>query len=198
MNKLVFATNNAHKLEEVRAILGTDMEILSLQDIGCADNIPETADSLEGNALLKAQYISQKYGVDCFADDTGLEIDALNGAPGVYSARFAGEEHDSQKNMQKVLALLADATCRQARFRTVIALIQGGETRYFEGTVNGRIAQEQTGIAGFGYDPIFIPDGYDRSFAELGADEKNRISHRGIAVRKLADFLINKMKKHSK
>lgn len=192
MNKLVFATNNNHKLDEVRAILGATIEILSLKDIGCFDEIPETADTLEGNALLKAEYISRKYELDCFADDTGLEIEALHGAPGVYSARFAGEEHDSRKNMQKVLTLLNGVSNRKARFRTVIVLIRQGEKTYFEGKIDGTISEAPSGNAGFGYDPVFVPEGYDKSFAELNAAEKNKISHRGIAVGKLADYLLKK------
>jgi len=189
MEKLVFATNNNHKLEEVRAILGEQFEIVSLKEIGCFDDIPETADTLEGNALLKAQYIFEKFGLDCFADDTGLEISALDGAPGVYSAHFAGEERIAQKNMQKVLTLMQGAENRDARFRTVIALIRKGKTDYFEGKVEGRITETPAGNAGFGYDPIFVPGGYSQSFAELSLDEKNKISHRARAVQKLADFL---------
>lgn len=189
MNKLVFATNNNHKLEEVRAILDERFEVVSLKEIGCFDDIPETADTLKGNALLKAQYVFEKFGLDCFADDTGLEISALDGAPGVYSARFAGEECDAQKNMQKVLTLMKGVENREARFRTVVALIRGGKTDYFEGKIEGRIAEIPTGNAGFGYDPIFVPEGYSESFAELSLDEKNKISHRARAVQKLADFL---------
>lgn len=190
MNKLVFATNNNHKLEEVRAILGQAFEVVSLKEIGCFDDIPETADTLEGNALLKAQYVFDKFGLDCFADDTGLEIEALNGAPGVYSARFAGGECNSQKNMQKVLALMENCRNRNAAFRTAIVLIQSGNTQYFEGKIVGKIAEKQNGEAGFGYDPIFIPEGYEKSFAELSPEEKNSISHRALAVKKLADYLI--------
>ena len=189
MNKLVFATNNNHKLEEVRAILGERFEVVSLKEIGCFDDIPETADTLEGNALLKAQYIFEKFGLDCFADDTGLEINALDGAPGVYSAHFAGEERDAQKNMQKVLTLMQGIENREAHFRTVIALIRNGAITYFEGKVSGKIAETPTGSAGFGYDPIFVPEGYDKSFAELSLEEKNKISHRAMAVQKLADYL---------
>lgn len=189
MNKIVFATNNNHKLEEVRAIVGIFFEILSLKDIGCNEDIPETADTLEGNALLKAQYVYEKYGYSCFADDTGLEIDALNGAPGVYSARFAGEEHDARKNMQKVLAMMEGETDRKACFRTVIALIIDGKVDYFEGKIEGQIAVLPAGEAGFGYDPVFIPEGYTESFAELSPEVKNSISHRALAVRKLTDHL---------
>jgi XTP/dITP diphosphohydrolase len=189
MNKLVFATNNNHKLEEVRAKLNDSFEIVSLKEIGCFDDIPETADTLEGNALLKAQYVFSKFDLDCFADDTGLEIAALDGAPGVYSARFAGEDCDAKKNMQKVLILMQGKQNREACFRTVIALIKNGTTTYFEGKICGKIAEIPTGNAGFGYDPIFIPEGYNESFAELSLEEKNNISHRALAVEKLADYL---------
>lgn len=192
MKKLVFATNNEHKLSEVRSILSSDYEIISLKDLNCHDDIPETADTLEGNAFLKVKYIYDKFGKDCFADDTGLEIDALGGAPGVFSARFAGENHDAQKNMTKVLELMSDQKNRKACFRTVIALILDGETIYFEGKVEGTISQYQKGESGFGYDPIFIPDGYDLSFAELSSEEKNQISHRAFAINKLAIFLQKK------
>ena len=192
MDKLVFATNNAHKLDEVRAILGSDVEVLSLNDIGCNADIPETADTLEGNALLKARFVASRYGVDCFADDTGLEVTALGGAPGVYSARFAGPACDSAENVRKLLGLLHDADDRSARFRTVVALIRGGEEHCFEGTVGGTIARTPAGCGGFGYDPVFVPEGHDRTFAELPPAEKNRISHRARAVAKLADFLRGK------
>ena len=189
MKKLVFATNNAHKLSEVRAILEPAFSIISLADLNCAEDIPETADTLEGNALLKVQYIYDKFGLDCFADDTGLEVDALNGAPGVYSARFAGENHDSKKNMEKVLSLLGNNTNRKACFRTVIALIQGGETNYFEGKIEGHILHQPRGNSGFGYDPIFVAENQSVSFAELSAEEKNLISHRALAVQKLVEYL---------
>lgn len=192
MDRLVFVTNNEHKLEEVRAILGNSFDILSLKDIGCFEDIPETADTLEGNALLKAKYVAEKYHIDCFADDTGLEIDALDGAPGVYSARFAGEGHNAEKNMQKVLRLMENESDRNACFRTVIALIRAGEVLYFEGKICGRILRQPTGNGGFGYDPIFVPEGYDKSFAELPAEEKNSISHRGLAVKKLINYLQGK------
>ena len=196
--KLVFATNNAHKLEEIRAILGDKLEILSLNDIDCHADIPETADTLEGNARLKAGYIYQNYGMDCFADDTGLEVEALGGAPGIYSARYAGGEgHDSEANMRKLLAALEGESNRKARFRTVIALILDGKEYLFEGIVNGRIIEEKKGSAGFGYDPIFVPDGYSQTFAELGDDIKNRISHRAMATHKLAEFLSNIPKQES-
>lgn len=190
MKKLVFATNNAHKLEEIRAILGDKVEILSLNDINCHANIPETADTLQGNAALKAQYIYENYGLDCFADDTGLEVEALNGAPGIYSARYAGGEgHDSEANMKKLLSEMQDKENRRARFRTVICLIEGGKEHFFEGIVNGSIIRERKGRAGFGYDPIFMPDGYSETFAEMGNDEKNKISHRARAVQKLCEYL---------
>lgn len=191
MKKLVFATNNAHKLEEIRAILGDKVEILSLNDIDCHADIPETADTLQGNAALKAQYIYENYGLDCFADDTGLEVEALNGAPGIYSARYAGGEgHDSEANMKKLLSEMQDKDNRKARFRTVICLIEGGEEHFFEGIVNGSIIRERKGGAGFGYDPVFMPDGYSETFAEMGNDEKNKISHRARAVQKLCEYLL--------
>ena len=192
MKKLVFVTNNANKLSEVRAILATQYEIISLAELNCFDDIPETADTLEGNALLKAQYIFDKFQVNCFADDTGLEVDALNGAPGVYSARYAGEDNDAKKNVEKLLLNLTGESIRTANFRTVIALIENGKIHYFEGKIEGKIATEPKGETGFGYDPVFIPDGYSQSFAELGTEEKNKISHRALAVQKLADYLCNK------
>ena len=189
MNKLVFATNNAHKLAEVRAILEPEFTIISLDDLNCKDDIPETADTLEGNALLKATYIHDKFGLDCFADDTGLEIEALNGEPGVYSARYAGEDNNSYNNMCKVLSLLENKTNRKACFRTVIAMILGDKTNFFEGKIDGNIALLPRGESGFGYDPIFVPKGYLLSFAQLTADEKNKMSHRALAINKLIDFL---------
>lgn len=195
--KIVFATNNQHKLDEIRNILGKDFEIVSLNEIGCHEDIPETGKTLEENAWQKANYIFNKYGLSCFADDTGLEVDALNGAPGVFSARYAGGEgHDSEANMQKLLRELAENNNRKARFRTVIALILKDESRgtederreTFEGIVEGHIAHEKSGAEGFGYDPIFVPDGYNQSFAELGIDIKNQISHRARAVKKLAEY----------
>ena len=189
--KIVFATNNEHKLSEIRSILGDNFEVLSLKDIGCDVDIPETGTTLEENALIKAQYIFDHYHVDVFADDTGLEVDALNGAPGVYSARYAGGEgHDSEANMAKLLKELGENNNRKARFRTVIALIQQGKIHEFEGIVNGEIIRERRGGEGFGYDPIFQPDGYDQTFAELGTDVKNHISHRARATQKLADYLL--------
>jgi XTP/dITP diphosphohydrolase len=188
-NKIVFASNNLHKLEEVQGILGEGYEVLGLKDIGCTEDIPETADTLEGNALLKAGYVKQKYGYDCFADDTGLEVKSLNNAPGVYSARYAGEGKDSLANMQKLLHELENKTDRSARFRTVIALIISEKEYLFEGEINGTIITEARGNAGFGYDPIFVPDGYTETFAELGNDVKNKISHRAAAVDQLKNFL---------
>ena len=192
MKKLVFATNNAHKLDEIRAILGSKVEVLSLKDIRCDADIPETADTLEGNAALKAEYIYRHYGLDCFADDTGLEVEALNGAPGVYSARYAGGDgHDSEANMKKLLSELKGIANRNARFRTAICLIESGEKRLFEGIVNGSIIEEKRGDSGFGYDPIFVPEGYTETFAEMGNEEKNKISHRARAVEQLCKYLNN-------
>ena len=236
MYQIVFATNNKHKLEEIRSILGDDFEVLSLSDIGCHEDIPETSDTLEGNAMQKAQYVFDKYGYDCFADDTGLEVDALGGEPGIYSARYAALDgdnsisHDSEANMAKLLRKLEGVENRKARFRTVIALIthpqslpkggksdmisvnKGNQTSLpsggieggynpshregqrvgFEGIVNGSIISERRGGEGFGYDPIFQPEGYDRTFAELGSEIKNHISHRARAVEKLAHYLKEK------
>ena len=188
--KLVFATNNAHKLEEVAAILGEKIELFSLNDIGCHTDIPETAATLEGNALLKSSFIFKNYGLDCFADDPGLEVEALDGAPGVYSARYAGGEgHDSQANMLKLLHDLEGKKNRKAQFRTAISLILDGKEYLFEGVIKGEIIKEKRGDSGFGYDPIFKPEGYDKTFAELGNDIKNKISHRALAVQKLCEFL---------
>ncbi|MDD4514767.1 non-canonical purine NTP diphosphatase [Massilibacteroides sp.] len=187
--KIVFATNNKHKLEEVRKIVAGKIEIVSLEEISCFEDIPETADTLEGNALLKANYIKNKFGLNCFADDTGLEVEALNNAPGVFSARYAGTAHDSEANMKKLLSELTDKENRKARFRTVIALIIENDTLLFEGIVNGSIGTEKKGENGFGYDPVFIPEGYTQSFAELGDEIKNKISHRAEAVHKLNDYL---------
>ncbi len=194
--RIVFATNNAHKLSEIRQILGHRIEVLSLSDIGCHADIPETADTLEGNALQKAEYVVDHYHISCFADDTGLEVDALGGAPGVFSARYAGEGHDSEANMSKLLGELEENNNRKARFRTVIALItldgDHREVNTFEGIVEGQITHERHGDEGFGYDPIFQPDGYDKTFAQLGMDIKNHISHRARATEKLARFLSGK------
>jgi XTP/dITP diphosphohydrolase len=189
MEKMVFATNNAHKLAEVRAILAPFYTIISLSELGCTDDIPETANTLEGNALIKAKYIHDKFGIDCFADDTGLEIDALNGEPGVYSARYAGEENCAQKNICKVLRLLGENNNRSACFRTVIALIKDGKTYFFEGKIEGDIATQPRGDGGFGYDSIFVPKGYFTSFAQLSPSEKNNISHRALAVEQLVNYL---------
>ena len=187
--ELVFATNNAHKLDEVRQILGDGFKVLSLNDIGCHEDIPETADTFQGNALQKARYVKEHYGYDCFADDTGLEVKALDGAPGVHSARYAGD-HDSEANMTKLLHELEKKSDRSAQFRTVIALILNGQEVLFEGIVTGQIATERHyGDGGFGYDPIFVPDGYAETFSQMSAQGKNLISHRGRAVRKLADYL---------
>ena len=210
--KIVFATNNQHKLSEIRSILGDSIEVLSLKDIGCDVDIPETGTTLEDNALQKAQYVYDHYHIDCFADDTGLEVDALDGAPGVYSARYASmasqtntarASHDSEANMARLLKELGNNNNRKARFRTVIALIQKKdicpwgcasikEVHKFEGIVEGEIIRERRGGEGFGYDPIFQPAGYDKTFAELGMDIKNRISHRARATQKLCEFLCEK------
>ena len=189
MRKLVFATNNDHKLRELREILSSEFELLSLNDIGCNDEIPETGPTLEINAAQKSFYIWNRYGINCFADDTGLEVEALMNEPGVYSARYAGEDRSATANMLKVLEKLAGETNRKARFRCVISLVTGGVEKQFEGVVEGRILTKGQGEAGFGYDPIFMPDGYHVSFAEMAADEKNLISHRGRAVKKLIDYL---------
>ncbi|WP_449033888.1 non-canonical purine NTP diphosphatase [Prevotella sp.] len=187
--KIVFATNNKHKLEEIKDILGKDFEIVSLAEIGCHEDIPETGLTLEENARQKSTYIVEHYNHDCFADDTGLEVDALNGEPGVHSARYAeGTDHDSEANMRKLLSKMSNVKERTARFRTVISLIINGVEHQFEGRVEGRIATEKHGTEGFGYDPIFIPEGYDKSFAELGEEVKNQISHRARAVKKLAEY----------
>lgn len=189
--KIVFATNNKHKLDEIRSILGHDFQVVSLDEIGCFDEIPETGDTLEENARQKSTYIVEHYHYDCFADDTGLEVDSLNGEPGVHSARYAeGTDHDSEANMMKLLAKLEGKTNRSARFRTVISLIINGVEHQFEGSVEGHIATEKRGSEGFGYDPIFIPSGYEQSFAELGEEIKNKISHRARAVKKLAEYLM--------
>ena len=187
--KLVFATNNKHKLQEVRDIVGDRVEILSLADIGCYDDIPETADTLQGNALIKARHIYEKYGIDCFADDTGLEVEALGGAPGVYSARYAGEECNSEANMHMLLENLTGISNRDAQFRTVIALIIKGEEMLFNGVVKGTIATEKKGDSGFGYDPIFVPEGHSDSFAQMSSEMKNSMGHRFRATQQLGDYL---------
>lgn len=191
---LVFATNNKHKLEEISPLLEGTYEIIPLETIGCHDDIPEDHETLEENALQKARYIKEHYGCDCFADDTGLEIEALNGQPGVYSARYAGPAKDSKANMQKVLDNMQNQANRKACFRTIIALILDGQEYLFEGRVDGEILTEQHGSAGFGYDPIFRPEGFKESFAEMDLDTKNSISHRGRAVSKLVDFLKTRQK----
>ena len=190
--KLVFATNNQHKLKELQEILGSEFELLSLKEIACFEEIPEDQETLEGNASQKAYFIFNKYGKNCFADDTGLEIDALNGEPGVYSARYAGESKSPEKNMNKVLDKLSKINNRQARFRTVISLIINGKEKQFEGIVEGEILSNKRGIEGFGYDPIFKPKGYQETFAEMDMAIKNKISHRGRAVKKLVDYLTSK------
>ena len=195
--ELIMATNNAHKLEEVRQILGNAFTVKGLNDIGCTEDIPETADTLEGNALQKARYIHEHYGVDCFADDTGLEVDALGGAPGVFTARFGamngyGESHDADANIECLLDKLKDAETRTARFRTVIALVQGDKEMLFEGIVEGKILLQRVGEEGFGYDPIFAPiEANGLAFAQMSAEAKNAISHRGRATKKLADYLLS-------
>lgn len=187
--KLVFATNNPHKLEEISAILKEKVELYSLKDISCTADIPETADTLEGNALLKARYIYHQFGMNCFADDTGLEVESLDKEPGVYSARYAGDEKDPEANMHKLLENLAGKKNRKACFRTVIALILDGKEYLFEGKIEGHITHEKHGKSGFGYDPVFQPDGYEQTFAELGNEIKNQISHRALAINKLYEFL---------
>ncbi|RAV27862.1 non-canonical purine NTP diphosphatase [Sinomicrobium soli] len=187
--KLVFATHNLNKLKEVQSLLPPDITLLSLDDINCREDIPETADTIAGNAVQKADYIRENYGYDCFADDTGLEVEALNGAPGVYSARYAGAAKNAEANMEKLLSELQDKENRSARFKTVIALHLRGETRLFEGIAEGQITEKKRGDQGFGYDPVFLPDGYTETFAQLTLDTKNRIGHRGKAIRLLIDFL---------
>jgi XTP/dITP diphosphohydrolase len=187
--KICFATNNKKKIEEVKAALGADIEILSLQEIGCDVELPETGDTLEHNAFQKAQYVKDHYGVDCFADDTGLEVDALEGEPGVYSGRYAGEPRSDERNIDLLLKNLENTSLRTARFKTVIALLIGEEKYKFEGIAEGNILKERIGSGGFGYDPIFRPNGFSKTFAELSLPEKNEISHRGKAVRGLINFL---------
>lgn len=189
MMKIVFATNNAHKLDEVRQVVGDKFALVSLRECGIVEDIPENEPTLEGNALAKARYIYERTGADCFADDTGLEVDALGGEPGVRSARYATDGHDDEANKRLLLERLQGVENRAAQFRTAVALIMGGKEYLFEGIVRGRIATEQLGEGGFGYDPLFIPEGYGRTFAQMSAEEKNAISHRGRAVRKLAEFL---------
>jgi len=190
--KIVFATNNAHKLAEVRAVLGEGYELVTLREVGITEDIPETGATLDENASLKARYVYERTGLDCFADDTGLEVEALDGAPGVHSARYATDGHDYKANNLKLLAELHDADNRRARFRTVISLIRDGVEQQVEGIVEGRIATEESGSEGFGYDPLFVPDGYDKTFAEMTAEEKNAISHRGRAVATLVEILLTR------
>ena len=187
--QLVFASNNTNKIQEIQALVPSDFQILSLEDIGCHEEIPETADTIEGNAILKANYVTSNYGYDCFADDTGLEVDALNGVPGVYSARYAGEQKDANDNMDKLLQELKDKSNRKANFKTVIALNLNGKQNLFTGIINGKIIEEKMGTNGFGYDPIFIAEGHQKTFAQLTLEEKALISHRGIAVAQLIAFL---------
>lgn len=192
MDKLVFSTNNPHKLHEVNGILKNKYQIVSLEEIGICTDIPETGTTLRENAMIKARYVYNEKGISCFADDTGLEVEALDNAPGVYSARYAGEDKDAKANMQKVLLELEGKVNRKARFVTVIAAILDGEEYYFEGVINGQIIEAPRGSAGFGYDPIFLPDGYDKTFSELGDEIKNKISHRAKAVESLRVFLEQK------
>lgn len=187
--KLVFATHNANKLREVQALMPEGVQLLSLDDIDCHEDIPETADTIEGNAILKAQYVKEHYGLDCFADDTGLEVTALNGAPGVYSARYAGPENDAQANIQKLLDALQEAPDRSARFKTVMALAMGEQMLLFPGICEGEITSTQAGEQGFGYDPIFLPNGYSQTFAQMDQREKGAISHRGRALALLVEHL---------
>lgn len=189
--KLVFASNNQNKIKEIQILVPNSIEILSLKDIGCTEDIPETADTIEGNAILKANYVTEKYGFNCFADDSGLEIDALNGEPGVYSARYAGEPKDDSKNIDKVLENLKDKTNKKANFKTVICLNINGKQHLFTGIVNGKIIENRVGDNGFGYDPIFVADSYSKTFAELSMEEKAAISHRGKAVKQLVGFCKN-------
>ena len=194
MTELIFATNNAHKLAEVEAVLGDRFRLLTPRDCGITEEIPEEQPTLEGNALQKARYIHERTGRDCFADDTGLEVEALGGAPGVHSARYATDGHDFAANNRLLLRNLAGASTRRARFRTVIALILDGRESLFQGAVEGRIAETEAGCGGLGYDPLFVPEGCDRTFAEMTDEQKNALSHRGRAVRKLAEYLHNRTK----
>lgn len=187
--KLVFASNNQNKVNEIKAMLPKSIELLSLKDIDCNEDIPETAKTIEGNAILKANYVTEKYNLPCFADDTGLEIEVLNGEPGVFSARYAGESKNSDDNMNKLLENLKDKTNRNAQFKTVIALNLNNEQHLFEGIAKGKIISEKKGKKGFGYDPIFVPEGFTSTFAEMEMTEKAKLSHRGIATRKLMEFL---------
>lgn len=190
VRKIVFATNNQNKIREIKEIIGDKIEIVSLKDIGCDEDLPETTDTIAGNALMKARYVSEKYGYDCFADDTGLEVKALGGAPGVHTARYApGTSHDSDANVSYLLENMKNMDDRRARFITVIALIENGKEKLFEGVCPGTISRERMGTNGFGYDPVFVPEGCELSFARMSADDKNEISHRGRAVRQLVEYL---------
>ena len=189
--QLIFASNNKHKIEEIKLLLPKTIEILSLHDIGCYDDIPETADTIEGNAILKANYVTQKYGLNCFADDSGLEVNFLNGQPGVHSARYAGNQRNDYENIQKLLLELKNQSHRTANFKTVICLNLNGTQNQFTGKINGTIAHEPNGNNGFGYDPIFIPDGYNITFGQMEQVQKTNISHRGLAMAKLIEFLKN-------
>lgn len=189
MLKLVFATNNKNKIKEIKHLIGNSIELLSLEDIGCLEDIPETSDTIQGNAIQKAKYVYDNYGYNCFADDTGLEIDSLNGEPGIYSARYAGEQRNPEDNMNKVLEKLNDATNRNAQFKTVIALIINGELSCFEGIVKGEMTRVRSGEEGFGYDPIFKPKGYDITYSEMNLELKNKISHRALATHQLIEHL---------
>jgi XTP/dITP diphosphohydrolase len=195
--KLIFASNNKNKLNEIRLLLPNNIELLSLEDIGCNVDIPETADTIEGNAILKANYVTSNFGYNCFADDTGLEVEAINGEPGVYSARYAGEQKNADDNINLVLNKLEKKANRRAQFKTIIALNIGDKQHLFEGIVKGRIIEEKKGDKGFGYDPIFVADGYNRTFAELTLGEKAAISHRGLAVQKLIEFINSNCKLQS-
>ncbi|MES2747389.1 MAG: non-canonical purine NTP diphosphatase [Bacteroidota bacterium] len=190
--KLVFASNNSHKIKEIQSLVPANIQIVSLHDIGCYEDIPETADTIEGNAILKANYVTANYGLDCFADDSGLEVAILNGEPGVFSARYAGEPKNDDNNTAKLLLNLKDKTNKKANFKTVICLNFNDEQILFTGIINGKITEEKIGNNGFGYDPVFIAEGYSKTFAELTLEEKSSISHRGIAVKKLVEFLKNK------
>ncbi len=190
--KLVFASNNVNKIKEIQQLVPSTFEIISLQDIGCFEDIPETADTIEGNAILKANYVTEKYGYDVFSDDSGLEVEILNGAPGVFSTRYAGEPKNDDKNIDKLLQDLKDKSNRKANFKTVICLNINGKQLLFTGIINGTIIEERIGNNGFGYDPIFVADGYSKTFAELSIDEKSKISHRGQAVKKLVEYLKSK------
>ena len=187
--QLVFASNNKNKIKEIQLLVSDTIQILSLEEIGCTEDIPETADTIEGNAILKANYVTEKFGLNCFADDSGLEVDALNGEPGVFSARYAGEPKNDENNIDKLLANLKEIENKKANFKTVICLNFNGEQQLFTGIINGQIIEERVGTNGFGYDPIFVADGYQKTFAELTLEEKSNISHRGIAVKQLITFL---------